>query len=205
MKTLIITDIQNDFLPNGALAVKNSAEIIHLINALLPHFEHVIATQDWHPPNHVSFASTFEKKIGDTIEINGYKQTLWPEHCIQNSPGAALSPSLNKDRIEHFVLKGTDPEIDSYSVFFDNVHLRSTGLEQYLRDHKLNDLYFVGLTTDYCIRYSVLDALTLGFKVSVIKDCCRPVNLHPGDEAAALAEMERNGATMLLSSSILEK
>jgi nicotinamidase/pyrazinamidase len=203
MKALVITDVQNDFLPGGALAVKNSHEIIPIINNLIEHFDHVIATQDWLPPNHVSFAKTFNKSVGDIIELNGIKQILWPVHCVQGSFGAALSDDLNQSKVEYKVFKGTDPNVDSYSVFFDNAKLKSTNLEQYLTEHDLNDLYFVGLTTDYCVKYSALDALELGFQTTIIKDACKAISLHPKDEEKALFEMQNAGAKVTFSKNLL--
>ena len=180
MKTLIIVDVQHDFLPGGALGIPGSDAIIPVINRILPKFEHVFATQDWHPPKHVSFAS------------------LWPEHCIQNSYGAELSVALHQDQIEEVFQKGTDLNIDSYSAFFDNERKRSTGLADVLRKKHLKELYFVGLATDYCVLYSVLDAIQLGFQTWVIKDACRGI----GDEEKALRTMQSKGARIILSTHI---
>jgi nicotinamidase/pyrazinamidase len=194
MKTLIITDVQNDFLPGGALGIAKADEIIPVINALIPTFDHVIATQDWHPPHHISFASTHHKKVGERIFIDGIEQILWPDHCIQHTKGAELSSLLKTESIAKVFHKGTDPKIDSYSAFFDNARRRHTGLESYLRKNHLTDLFFVGLATDYCVLYSVLDALELGFNVTVIAAGCRPVNLKEGDGERALQIMRSKGA-----------
>lgn len=203
MKALIIIDVQNDFLKDGALAIKNSNSIIPLINRLIPHFSHVVATQDWHPKNHVSFASTFNKQVGEIVDTPNGKQILWPPHCVQNSFGAKLSNDLDQNKIEHIVQKGVDPQIDSYSAFFDNVRLTTTSLYDYLVNHNIDELYFVGLATDYCVKYSVLDALLLNFKTFVIVDACRAINLKKDDEKLAIEEMQRAGANIILSKKIL--
>jgi nicotinamidase/pyrazinamidase len=202
MKTLIITDVQHDFMPGGALAVRGGNEIIPIINHLIPKFDLVFATQDWHPPHHISFASAHKKKVGDVIQIGGVEQILWPDHCVQNSHGADFAPGLHRQHIEAVFHKGTDPKVDSYSTFFDNARKRSTGLADHLRKRKLKELYFVGLATDYCILYSVLDALDLGFNAWVIRDACRAINLKPGDEEQALEKMKSKGAKIILSSEI---
>lgn len=205
MKTLILTDLQNDFLPGGALGVPSADLMIPLINQLLPHFEHVIATMDWHPAHHVSFASTHGKKPRDLVEIHGKEQILWPDHCIQNSWGAALVKELDENRIERFFYKGSDPAIDSYSVFFDALRHRSTGLADYLHKNGLKDLYFCGLTTDYCVLYSVLDARELGFSVTVIRDCCYAINLKKGDEEDAFKKMQAKGARIVKAKDLMDE
>lgn len=202
MKTLIITDVQHDFLPGGALGVKGGDAIIPIINRIIPQFDHVFATQDWHPLHHVSFASTHKKRVGEVIQIGGVEQILWPDHCIHNTHGAGLAVGLQRDRIEGVFHKGTDPTVDSYSTFFDNARKRSTGLSDRLLKLHLKDLYFVGLATDYCILYSVLDSVELGFNTWVIKDACRGINLHPGDEERAFETMRSQGAKIILSSTI---
>jgi len=202
VKTLIITDVQHDFMPGGALGVAGANEIIPVINDLIPQFEHIVATQDWHPPHHVSFASTHHKKVGDKILVEGFEQILWPDHCIQDTRGAELANGLHKDRIRAIFHKGTDPKVDSYSTFFDNARIRQTGLDKHLHKHKLKDLYFVGVATDYCVFYSVLDSLELGFNTWVIQDACRAINLKLGDEARALEKMRAKGAKIIQSSEI---
>ncbi len=203
-KTLIITDVQHDFMPGGALGIEGANAIIPVINALIPKCDHVFATQDWHPPHHISFASTHNKKVGDTIRIGDIEQILWPDHCIQNTWGADFAKGLHREKIEAVFHKGTDPKVDSYSTFFDNSRKRSTGLADRLRKEHLGDLYFVGLATDYCVLYSVLDALDLGFKATVIRDACRAINLHPGDEEKALEKMSRKGARIIHSSQMID-
>lgn len=196
MKALIITDVQHDFMPGSALGVPHGNEIIPIINRLIPHFQHVIATLDWHPENHVSFARTHGAKVGDVIQVDGKEQILWPVHCLQHTHGAGFASGLKKESIEVIFHKGIDPKVDSYSAFFDAARHRSTGLADYLQKHKLQELYFVGLATDYCILYSVLDALELGFEVTVIQNACRAINLHPGDGDKALEKMRLKGVKL---------
>ncbi len=203
MRTLLVVDVQNDFMPWGSLAVRGSDEIIGLINQLIEHFPHVIASQDWHPADHVSFALNHGKRPAETIEVHHRKQILWPVHCVQNTLGAELVHALKKDRIEKFFHKGVNPHIDSYSAFFDNEKKRATGLADYLKAKNLTELFLAGLTTDYCVRYSALDALSLGFSVTIIRDACRAVDLHEGDGEKALQEIKAKGAKIVLSSDIL--
>ena len=199
MDALLVVDLQNDFMPGGALGVEGGDTIIPLVNMLMPKFSLVVASQDWHPPGHVSFAETHGKNPGEEIDINGVKQILWPTHCVEHTHGAALIQTLNKDRIHKYFHKGTDKNIDSYSAFFDNGHIKETGLDAYLREKNVTRLLIVGLTTEYCVKYTALDALELGYEVAVIKDACRPVNLHPHDEKKALEEMTQAGAKILTS------
>lgn len=169
MKALIIVDMQNDFMPGGALAVPEGDLIIDRINELQNKFELIVATQDWHPANHKSFASQHEgKNPFDIIELNGIQQTLWPDHCIQGTPGANLHLDLNTNRIEAIFRKGTNPEIDSYSGFFDNGRKKNTGLHGYLQDRKVDAVYVCGLAADYCVYYTAMDALSLGYSTSIL-------------------------------------
>ncbi len=202
-KTLIITDVQRDFMPGGALGISGANNIIPIINALMPKFDHVLAVRDYHPPGHVSFASTHGKRAGETVQIGGVDQILWPDHCVIDTRGAGLADGLKTDQIEKLFDKGSDPKVDSYSAFFDSERHRSTGLADYLKKHKLKDLYFVGVATDYCIHYSVLDALELGFKVTVIIDACRAINRKLGDEPKAIEEMKEKGAKIIDSQKII--
>lgn len=202
MKTLIVVDVQNDFLAHGALAVPDGDAIIPIINRIMPQFDHVFATQDWHPAGHMSFASAYKKQVGDVIWVNGMQQILWPDHCVQNTVGAKFSNALNQTPIEKVFHKGTFPDVDSYSTFFDNAKKRSTGLADHLKKRHLNNLYFAGLATDYCVLYSVIDALDLGFKVWVIRDACRAINLQPGEEERALEKMQKGGAKIINSTEI---
>jgi nicotinamidase/pyrazinamidase len=206
MKALVIVDLQNDFLSGGALPVPHGDEVIPLANELQSCFELVVATQDWHPADHGSFAANHPgKKPGDRIMLNGIEQILWPVHCVQNTPGAQFAASFDTKRIGRVFQKGTDPKIDSYSAFFDNAHRRSTGLGDYLKERSVTDIYLAGLALDYCVKYSVLDAQQLGFNAHVIADACRGIALDPGDLDRALDEMKRAGATLLESRSICER
>jgi nicotinamidase/pyrazinamidase len=177
MKTLIIVDVQNDFLPGGALEVADSAGIMEVINGLQNEFELVIATQDWHPIDHMSFASNHPgKKIFEKIQLDGQEQILWPNHCVQNSPGAQFSSHLKTSRIEAIFRKGTDPKVDSYSAFYDNDHKRRTGLAGYLKDRQALELYFCGLAADFCVYYSILDALEEDFNCHLFLEATAAIN-----------------------------
>jgi nicotinamidase/pyrazinamidase len=201
MKALIIVDIQNDFLPGGALAVKDGDQVIPVANALMDKFDLIVATQDWHPANHGSFAANHPgKTVGDVIDLAGLPQYLWPVHCVQNTRGAELAPDLKRDRITHIVKKATDPAIDSYSAFFDNGHRRATGLDEFLKSRNVNEIYILGLATDYCVKFTALDGRKLNYAVTVIEDGCRGVNVHWDDSSNALNEMKRAGARLIHSS-----
>ncbi len=203
MRALILVDLQNDFCPGGALAVARGDETIAVANRLMPHFSLVVATQDWHPANHQSFAPQHPgKKPGDVIELGGKPQVLWPPHCVQNTRGAELHEGLDRSRITEVIRKGTDPAIDSYSAFFDNNHAKATGLADWLRERWITRLYVMGLATDYCVKYTVLDARKLGFEVWVVEDGCRAVELTRGDGDRALLEMRGTGANVIESGSI---
>jgi nicotinamidase/pyrazinamidase len=200
MKTLLIVDVQNDFLPGGALPVSDGDKIIPVINALQKKFSHIIATRDWHPANHVSFASNHESaQVGKSILIKGLPQTLWPDHCVQGSPGAELSPLLDQKLIDRTFFKGDDPEIDSYSAFFDNGRLKQTGLHQYLKNKGVTDLYVTGLAADICVYYTVKDALSLGYKTWLVTDATLGVNLKATDTEVALQDMTNSGAQLISS------
>jgi len=203
MKALVIVDIQNDFMPGGALAVPSADEIIPMINALIPKFSFVVATKDWHPPDHVSFAANHPgRKIGDVIRVGDIDQILWPVHCVRNTHGADFVSSLDTANFASIFYKGTDKNIDSYSAFFDNAHRKSTGLGDYLKSRGVNEIYLGGLTTDYCILYSTMDAVDLGFKVKVVVDACRPINLDPRDEQRSFEAMAAKGARIIKSSDL---
>lgn len=196
-KALLLVDIQNDFLPTGALPVPYGDQVIPIANGVQQYFSLVLATQDWHPADHGSFAANHPgKKPGDVIELGGLPQILWPVHCVQDTTGAAFAPGLNTSRIERVFRKGTDPNIDSYSGFFDNAQRRSTGLADYLNDRGVTDVYILGLATDYCVKATALDARRLGLNTYVIEDGCRGVHLKPGDVHAALDEMSRAGVRL---------
>ncbi len=197
-RTLILVDIQNDFLPGGALAVPEGDQVVPVANCIMEKFDLVVATQDWHPPDHGSFASQHAgKNIGDFVDLNGVEQILWPDHCVQNTTGAAFAPGLNLDGIMHVVKKGMDRGIDSYSGFFDNDHAKATGLEDYLRRQEANDLWIMGLATDYCVKFSALDARRLGFNIAMIKEGVRGVEISPGDCEKAIQEMREAGVNMI--------
>lgn len=177
MKALIILDVQNDFMPGGSLPVGEGDLIIPVINKLLPQFDLVVATQDWHPSNHRSFASNYEdKQPFEKIMLHGVMQTLWPDHCVQGTSGAAFHPDLDEGPIEAIFRKGTNPEIDSYSGFYDNSHQKNTGLAGFLREKKASTLYFCGLCADICVYYTIKDALNEGFDCVLIEDATRPLN-----------------------------
>ncbi len=197
MRALIVVDIQNDFLPGGALAVPQGDQVVGAANRLQPKFPLVAATQDWHPANHGSFASNHPgKRPLEQIMLNGLPQTLWPVHCVQNSHGAAFAPGLHRERIARVFHKGIDPDIDSYSCFFDNAHRRATGLGDWLKAAKVGQVWICGLATDYCVRFSALDALRLGFDVHVVQDACRGVDVTPGDVERAIEEMKAAGVKL---------
>jgi nicotinamidase/pyrazinamidase len=203
---LILVDIQNDFCPGGSLAVPAGDTIVPLANVLQSHFDLVVATQDWHPEDHMSFANNQPGyQVGEVIEVNGLSQVLWPAHCVQGSAGAAFHPALVTSQIDKIIHKGADSTIDSYSAFFDNAHLRSTGLADYLKDHGVVSIYLMGLATDYCVKYSCLDAVGLGFDVHLILDACRGIDLQEGDTAEAIDEMRHAGVKIINAKDIVEK
>ena len=186
MNALILVDIQNDFCPGGSLAVEGGDLIVPIVNELQKKFELVVATKDWHPPGHSSFA------------------TLWPPHCVQGTEGAEFVTSLDTARVAHTFLKGTDPAVDSYSGFFDNEHKRSTGLGDWLRAQGVTRVTIAGLATDYCVKFTALDALRLGFETEVVADACRGVEVGAGDTERAIEEMRAAGARIAQSREILE-
>lgn len=197
---LVIIDMQNDFMPWGTLPVKNADKIIPTIQKISPNFDLVIATCDYHPVDHVSFALNHGKKPGECIEVHGVKQQLWPTHCVQGTLGAEIPFALQSCKIHHKVFKGTEPNIDSYSAFFDNAKKHKTRLDSYLKKKKIDTLFFVGVATEYCVKFSVLDALELGYKVYVIKDACKGVEEKEGKKAFSL--MEEKGALLTSSKKI---
>ncbi len=195
MHALILVDIQNDFLPGGSLEVKDGDQIIPIVNDMMDDYEIIVATQDWHPKNHGSFASNHPgKKIGEVVKLDGLDQILWPDHCIQHSTGAELSKELNTDKIQKVFYKGTDPQIDSYSGLFDNGHLKSTGLGEYLVGQGVKEVTCVGLAADYCLKFTALDAAgKFGFRTHVLKKGTRAVNINPGDFEKSMSELEEAG------------
>ncbi len=204
MKALILVDIQNDFVPGGALPVNEGDQIIPIVNRLQEKFELIVATQDWHPAEHGSFAANHRgKKIGEVIDLCGLEQILWPVHCVQGEFGADFVSSFNMDRISKIFTKGTDINIDSYSGFFDNKRRKSTGLADYLKSQGVSDVYIAGLATDYCVKFTAFDAQSLGFKTYIIEDACRGVNLHEGEVEKALSDMQTIGIQLIQSQEVV--
>ena len=200
MDALILVDIQHDFCPGGALAVPEGDAIIQKVNALQAHFPLVVATQDWHPASHGSFAANHAgRAIGETIALDGLQQILWPVHCVQGSAGAAFHDALHLHRVEAIFRKGTAEQIDSYSGFFDNGHRKSTGLADYLRGKGVAGVAVVGLAADYCVKFTALDALKEGFQTQLITDAARGVNLQPEDTRQAFAAVAKAGGQLMTS------
>lgn len=195
---LLLIDLQNDFLPGGPLGVPGGDEVIPLANALIDNFETIVATQDWHPANHGSFAANHPgRELYETIDLHGLSQTLWPIHCVQQTGGAYFAPGLDTRRITRVFPKGTDAEIDSYSGFFDNGHRQSTGLADWLRKQGITELTICGLATDYCVKFTALDALAEGFTTNLYLPACRGVNLQPGDVDRAVQEIVDAGGNLI--------
>lgn len=200
---LILIDLQNDFCAGGALAVPDGDAVIPVANRMMPHFSTVVVTQDAHPAEHGSFAANQRGvEVGQKFQLNGLEQIAWPVHCVADTPGAELHKELETSRVTKVFFKGTDAAIDSYSGFFDNGHRKSTGLAEWLREQRINDLYVMGLATDYCVKFTVLDALREGFSVWLLEDGCRGVNFDPQDSEAAISEMRAAGATIIWSGAI---
>lgn len=199
-RALLLVDLQNDFCAGGALAVPEGDSTVDIANRLIDWCQSrsisVIASQDWHPANHGSFASQHQAEPYSQGQLDGLPQTFWPDHCVQETEGAALHPLLNHKAIAAVFHKGENPLVDSYSAFFDNGRRQKTGLDAWLRQHDVNELIVMGLATDYCVRFTVMDALQLGYKVNVITDGCRGVNIQPQDSARAFMEMAATGATL---------
>jgi len=203
-RALVIVDPQNDFCKGGALEVPGGEGVFGAINAISPRFDRVVITQDWHPVGHVSFASSWpDRKVYDSVEAGGIPQVLWPDHCVQGSAGAAFHPSLDTDRASLIVRKGYRAGLDSYSCFFENDRSTPTGLEGWMRSVGVSELYFAGLATDFCVLYSALDAIRLGYAVRVVEDAVRGVDFPPGSVARAIAVMRREGAIFVKSEALL--
>lgn len=203
-KALLLVDIQNDFLPGGALPVPKGDEVISVANRAIPLFDIVLATQDWHPADHCSFISQHPgHKTGDVIPINSLPQTIWPDHCVQNTHGAELARELNSKPILRVFRKGTDKCFDSYSGFYDNALRKSTGLGEYLIEMDIEDITIIGLTTEYCVNFTAVDARALGLKSRVVLEGIRGVELKHGDCEKALDKM-RNAGVLFQSLSDLE-
>ncbi|MCY4482191.1 MAG: bifunctional nicotinamidase/pyrazinamidase [Spirochaetaceae bacterium] len=194
---LLVIDVQNDFCPGGALAVTDGDAVVAAANALMPRFDVVVATRDWHPPDHCSFASRHPgAALYETVDVGGVAQTLWPDHCVQGSAGAALHPDLDQCGVDLILHKGARRDLDSYSAFFENDRCTTTGLAGYLRELEVGQVTLCGLATDYCVRYSALDAARLGFEVRVIGDACRGVDVPDGNIARALEQMRAAGISI---------
>jgi len=205
MNALIVVDLQNDFCPGGALPVPEGDRVVAVVNRLQQQFDLVVATQDWHPANHGSFAANHPgKKPGDAVELAGLPQILWPVHCVQGTRGAEFHPQFNTSAIARVFRKGTDPAVDSYSGFFDNGHRNSTGLGEYLRQRGVDCVYVCGLATDYCVKFTALDAVDAGFKTYLIEDACRGVDLRAGDVRQAVEEMRTQGVNLVDTSLLKE-
>lgn len=203
MRALILVDIQNDFVPGGALAVEDGDAVVPVANRLIPKFDLVISSQDWHPAQHQSFASQHPgRSPGEMIDLHGLAQVLWPDHCVQGSPGAEFVAELKLPEGVHIFQKGIHEDVDSYSAFFDNGRRHATGLADFLREKNVDEVFVLGLATDYCVKFTVLDACGEGFKTSVVQDGCRAVNLSSGDDARAFEEMKSAGATLLESGDV---
>jgi len=203
MRALLLIDVQNDFMPFGSLPVPEGDRVVPVANNLAAHFKMVVATQDWHPAGHGSFASAHPGfSAGDVTDVGGVEQVLWPDHCVQNTPGASFHSGLDVARISHVVRKGTDPAIDSYSGFFDNGHRKDTGLADFLAHARVDAVWIAGLATDYCVKFTALDARELGLAVTIVADGCRGVDLNPGDVDRAAAEMEAAGCAIATSEDV---
>jgi nicotinamidase/pyrazinamidase len=201
VRALLLIDLQNDFMPGGSLAVAGGDEVVDIANAIMPRFDVVVATQDWHPRDHTSFASNHPgRRPGDQIQVSGLLEMLWPDHCVQGKAGASFHSALDVAGFTFVVRKGTDPAVDSYSGFFDNGHQTDTGLSDYLKTRAVSEVWIAGLATDYCVKYTALDARLLGLPTSLVVDACRGVEQDAGDVDNALAEMRAAGCEIVTSS-----
>ncbi|EJF52181.1 nicotinamidase-like amidase [Saprospira grandis DSM 2844] len=205
MNAVILVDLQYDFCQHGALEVPDANAVIPIANSLMPHFDLVLATQDWHPANHKSFAANhLFRQPGQVIDLNGLEQILWPIHCVQGSYGAELVDELDQSQIIKIFQKGTDVEIDSYSGFFDNGHRKSTGLGDYLKEKGVTTVFVLGLALDYCVKFTALDAQALGFKTYLVQDACRAVNMKAEDGKNAIAELKAKGVEIIDSQYVIK-
>lgn len=197
-EALIVVDMQKDFMDDGALPVRGAYEIIGTINEWMDRFDLVLATQDWHPTNHGSFASNHEgASPGEIRQLAGLDQIMWPDHCVQHTDGAEFVEGLNTEQFTEIFQKGRDPEVDSYSGFYDNAHRNSTGLASYLKGKKIDAVYICGVATDYCVKFTVLDALQEGFETFLIRTATAGVNQNPGDVEKAIEAMNSAGAQIV--------
>lgn len=201
---LLLVDIQHDFLPGGALAVPNGDEILPIIASIQPYFCHIVATQDWHPADHGSFAVNHPgTQPGQQIDLEGLSQILWPVHCVQGTPGADFPSILDRSGWNEIFQKGKNPLVDSYSGFFDNARRSDTGLADYLRKQGVQRIFVAGLALDYCVKFTALDAKSLGFETFLLTDTTRAVNLQPEDGQRAIEEMKAAGITCLESKDLV--
>jgi nicotinamidase/pyrazinamidase len=203
---LIVVDMQKDFMPDGALPVGGGYDIVERINDLMGSFDLVVATQDWHPPDHASLASNHDgHSVGDVIEVEGLEQFLWPDHCVQDTKGAEFVDDLDTERFDEVFRKGDDPRYDSYSGFFDNGHKSATGLREYLEGRNVEEAFVCGVATDYCVKYTVLDARRIGLRTYLVANACRGVVNEPGDIEESIAEMTDAGAEVVSAKYALER
>lgn len=203
---LLLVDLQNDFCTGGALAVTDSETVVKTANKAIEFCQQqnipILASQDWHPANHLSFAINSGTQVGEVGKLNGIPQVWWPVHCVQGEHGAEFPPELNHRAISAVFTKGENPQVDSYSAFFDNDKISQTRLHAWLQEQQITQLFIMGIATDYCVKFTVLDALKLGYNVDVLIDGCRGVNLSAKDSELALAEMSQQGATLLTTDSL---
>ncbi|NQU20131.1 MAG: bifunctional nicotinamidase/pyrazinamidase [Candidatus Nealsonbacteria bacterium] len=206
MNALILVDVQDDFVPGGALAVGGGDRVVPVANGLMPHFALVVATKDWHPADHASFASQHPgRQVGEVIDLDGLPQVLWPDHCIEGTPGAEFVAGLNVPGIHRVFEKGTGRAVDSYSGFFDNGHRHATGLGDFLHERQVAEVFVMGLATDYCVKFTALDAVELGFRTHLLLDGCRGVDLYPGDVDRAIEELQEAGVDVTASAQAIER
>lgn len=200
---LILVDIQHDFMPWGSLPVPDGDKIVPVVNRLQEKFETIVASQDWHPPDHLSFASNHEgREPFEVTEVDGLEQILWPDHCVQGSEGAEFVPDLDMSRVAKVFRKGTDPRIDSYSAFYDNGHRKATGLADWLRERGVDTVYIVGLAEDVCVYYTAMDAVREGFETYLVEDATYGVNMNEGDVERCLKEMREAGVHIIDSEDV---
>lgn len=201
---LIIVDVQNDFCPGGALAVEEGDQIVPVVNKIAPLSDVVVATRDWHPADHVSFASAHEgHDVGDMIEVDGLEQMLWPDHCVRGTPGAAFHPDLDLGPVNLILHKGTRSELDSYSGFLETDKKTATGLEAYLKGLDVSDVTVCGLATDYCVLFTALDAAHADFKTSLVTDATRGIDQPEGNLDRAIEKMKETGIKLVTSAKLL--
>jgi nicotinamidase/pyrazinamidase len=202
-RALLVIDVQNDFCPGGSLAVPDGSAVVPVINRLMPLFPVVVATQDWHPAGHVSFASAHPgAEPFSTIPVDGDAQTLWPDHCVAGTDGAELHTGLDTAPLDLVLRKGTSPQLDSYSAFFENDRRTPTGLAGYLRERGVSEVYLSGLAADVCVYFSALDAVRLGLSATFIEDATRGIDAPPGTLAERLEQLRRSGVRMIRSGQV---